>query len=63
MKDIQKINGIQTVSSIFGEYDIIVYYRIRSIGKVLRLIVREIAQLPGVEQISTQIVLNEHNKS
>ncbi len=63
MKDIQKINGVQSVSSLFGEYDIIVYYRIRSIGKILRLIVREIAHLPGVEQISTHIVLNELNKS
>jgi len=63
MKDIQKISGVQSVSSLFGEYDIIVYYRIRSIGKVLRLIVQEIAILPGVDQVSTQIVLNEHNKS
>jgi DNA-binding Lrp family transcriptional regulator len=63
MKDIQKINGVQSVSSLFGEYDIIVYYRIRSIGKVLRLIIRKIAILPGVDRISTQIVLNELNKS
>ena len=63
MRDIQKITGVQSVSSLFGEYDIIVYYRIRSIGKVLKLIVREIAQLPGVDQVTTQIVLNELNKS
>ena len=63
MREIQKITGVQSVSSIFGEYDIIVYYRIRSIGKVLKLIIREIAHLEGVEQVSTQIVLNELNKS
>ena len=63
MQNIQKINGVESVSSLFGEYDLIVYYRIRSIGKILRLIIREIAQLPGVDQISTQIVLNELNKS
>ncbi len=63
MRSIQKITGVQSVSSLFGEYDIIVYYRIRSIGKILRLVVREIAQLQGVDHVSTQIVLNEHNKS
>ncbi|MHA1236172.1 MAG: Lrp/AsnC ligand binding domain-containing protein [Candidatus Hodarchaeales archaeon] len=62
MQDIQKINGVISVSSLFGEYDLIVYYRIRSIGKVLRLIIREIAQLPGVDQVSTQIILDELNK-
>jgi DNA-binding Lrp family transcriptional regulator len=62
MMEIQEIQGVQSVSALFGEYDLIIYYRIRSVGKILKLIVREIAQIPGVESVSTQVVLNEVNK-
>ena len=62
MKRIQQISGVQSVCGLFGEYDLIIYYRIRSIGKVLKLIIREIASLPGVDSVSTQIVLHELNK-
>ena len=62
MMEIQKIQGVQSVSALFGEYDLIIYYRIRSVGKILKLIVREVAQIPGVESVSTQVVLNEVNK-
>ncbi len=62
LRDLIKIKEVRSASVVSGIYDLIVYYRIRSIGKVLRLIVREIAQLPGVDQVSTQIILNELNK-
>ncbi len=62
MTEIQKIHGVQSVSALFGEYDLIIYYRIRSVGKILKLIIREIAIIPGVETVSTQVVLREINK-
>ena len=62
MQKIQEINGVQSVSALFGEYDLLIYFRIRSIGKVFKLIVREISRINGVENVSTQVVLSEINK-
>ena len=57
MEGISKINGILSVSSVFGEYDLLITFRIRSTGKYLRLIIRKIASIEGIEKVYTHIIL------
>ncbi|MHA1228346.1 MAG: Lrp/AsnC ligand binding domain-containing protein [Candidatus Hodarchaeales archaeon] len=59
LNQIRSINGVQSVSSVFGEYDLLIEYRIRSIGKVVKTIIRQVAKIKGVKEVHTQVVLNE----
>lgn len=62
MEELSKINGVVSVCSILGEYDLIIAFRIRSTGKLLRLIMRKIASIEGIESINTQIILKRKEK-
>ncbi|MHA1974796.1 MAG: Lrp/AsnC ligand binding domain-containing protein [Candidatus Hodarchaeales archaeon] len=59
LRQIHAVDGVQSVSSVFGEYDLLIEYRIRSIGKVIKRIIREVARIKGVKEVHTQVVMSE----
>ncbi|MHA1214656.1 MAG: Lrp/AsnC ligand binding domain-containing protein [Candidatus Hodarchaeales archaeon] len=59
LRQIYSVDGVQSVSSVFGEYDLLIEYRIRSIGKVIKRIIREVARIEGIKEVHTQVVMSE----
>ena len=58
IKEMRKIENVEKISVVAGEYDIIVRVGIKSLDKLLK-ITNKIQMIDGVEETTTQIIEKE----
>ena len=58
INEMRKIEDVEKISVVAGEYDIVVRVRIKSLDKLLK-ITDKIQQIKGVKKTTTQIIEKE----
>ena len=59
LEKLAKIKGIESVAFVSGIYDLIIYIKIRNIGKAYSLIQKSIVKLPWISKIKTLQLMKE----
>jgi len=62
LEELSKVNGIETVSAVVGEFDIIAKLNIRSLAKAYDILIKRLARLKGIEEIFIVSILKEWEK-
>jgi len=62
LEELSKVNGIETVSAVVGEFDIIAKLNIRSLAKAYEILIKRLARLKGIEEIFIVSILKEWEK-
>lgn len=60
LEQLTKIKGVDEVSFITGEYDLLIRIRIRSMGRTYRIIEKNIAKLPWIAHVITLQIMKEY---
>ncbi|MHA1302850.1 MAG: Lrp/AsnC ligand binding domain-containing protein [Candidatus Heimdallarchaeaceae archaeon] len=58
---LSKIKGIESVAYVSGIYDLIIFIKMRNIGKAYNLIRKSIAKLPWIESVITLPLMREYS--
>ena len=58
IKEMRKIENVEKISVVAGEYDIIVRVHVKSLEKLLK-VTNEIQMIDGVEKTTTQVIEKE----
>lgn len=53
------VSGVRACYHVTGRFDFIVHVAVRDLDHLRRLIKSEIAAIPGVDKLETQLVLTE----
>jgi len=59
MQNLWKINGVNRVTAVAGDYDFIVKVRTRTLVKGYERIIRKLETIPGIKEYRWQSVLKE----
>lgn len=60
VEELTKIKGIESVSFITGQYDLLINIKMRSIGKAFSLVEKSIAKLPWIDDVITFQIMKEY---
>ena len=60
VEELTRIKGIESVSFITGQYDLLINIKMRSIGKAFSLVEKSIAKLPWIDDVITFQIMKEY---
>jgi len=58
IKEMRKLENIEKISVVAGEYDIVIRVRVKSLGNLLK-VTDEIQLIEGVKKTTTQVIEKE----
>lgn len=58
IEEMRKIENVQKISVVAGEFDIVVRVRIKSLGKLLK-VTNKLQMIEGVKKATTQVIEKE----
>ncbi len=60
LEELIKMKGVESVAYVSGAYDLIIFIRLRNIGKTYNLIRKSISKLPWIESVITLPIMREY---
>ncbi|UCE09554.1 MAG: Lrp/AsnC ligand binding domain-containing protein [Candidatus Thorarchaeota archaeon] len=59
LPDLFDVKGVETAAAIAGKHDYILSIKSRSLAKTRNLVLKRIQQIPGIEEIETQVIIKD----
>ena len=63
IEEMRKLDGVEAIDAIFGEYDLIAVVNVPDINKISRLITELRSKTEGIERTSTIIVRGDYTEA